>query len=243
MKLNTLIAATLLAAAPLAPAAAQSNDWSWGITPYVWGASISTDLREDAPPVGNETDFSSIIDKIDMAFMGHVEGQGQDIGLFADVLYLSLADDAQRRFSSTESDLDAMIYELAVVWSPGEMQNRGLELFGGLRYMEVDFQTQIDPVNPLLNTWGVELDRSYADAMIGLRYRADLSDKWGYSLRADGAWGDTEGSYNASAMLLRRTGSGEWAFGYRYFDTELKVRTSSLALQLHGPAVGYSFRF
>jgi hypothetical protein len=57
--------------------------------------------------------------------------------------------------------------------------------------------------------------------MLGLRYRADLSDKWGYALRADGAWGDTEGSYNASALLLRRTGNGEWAFGYRYFDTEL----------------------
>jgi hypothetical protein len=33
MRPIALAAATLLAIAPLAPAAAQSNDWSWGITP------------------------------------------------------------------------------------------------------------------------------------------------------------------------------------------------------------------
>jgi hypothetical protein len=244
MKLrNLLSAAIVLAATPLTNAHADEG-WDWGLTPYVWAASISTDLREDAPPIGNETDFSNIISKIDMAFMGHVEGQGDDFGVFGDVLYLSMADDRAGRFAQSDADLDALVYEVAGVWAPGEVRNQGVEVFGGLRHIVVDVNVDIDPNAALLNTWNVGVDQSFSDAMLGVRYKGTINDKWGYSLRADGSWGDTEGTYSTSVIFAYKTESGgAWSFGYRYMDTELAVKTTSIALQLHGPVIGYTFNF
>ncbi len=240
----TKIAATLLLMLPLAPAAAQeSTGWDWQLTPYFWAPSISSDLREDAPPVGNDTEFADIIDKIDGAFLGRAEGQGENFGVFADLLFLSLSDDNQHPRTSTASDLDSTIYEMAMVWSPGQERYRGVEVFAGLRYLDVDLKIEIDPIDPIYLTRTLEADRSYSDFMLGLRYRSDFSEKWGYSLRADGSWGDTEGSYNAVATLYRQTGNGEWSFGYRYFDTELRALNSSITLTFNGPVVGYTFRF
>lgn len=240
---NALAAAIVLAAAPLANAQADEG-WDWGLTPYVWAASISTDLREDAPPVGNESDFSDIISKIDMAFMGHIEGQGDDFGVFGDVLYLSMADGRDGRFARTDADLDALVYEAAAVWAPGEVRNQGVEVFGGLRHIVVDFNVDIDPNAALLNTWNAGIDQSFSDAMLGVRYKGAINDKWGYALRADGSWGDTEGTYSTSIMFAYKTQSGgAWNFGYRYMDTELAVKTTSIALQLHGPVIGYTFNF
>ncbi|MBP6627206.1 MAG: hypothetical protein KA187_07305 [Arenimonas sp.] len=240
----TIVAAALLLVAPLAPAAAQeSTGWEWELTPYFWAPSISSDLREDVPPVGNDAAFEDFIDKIDGAFLGHAEGQGENFGVFADLLFLSLSDDKQYTRTSTASDLDSTVYEMAMVWSPGEVRYRGVEVFAGLRYLDVDLTIDVDPVDPIYAPRTLEAERSYSDFMLGLRYRADFSDKWGYSLRADGAWGDTEGSYNAMATLYRQTGNGEWSFGYRYFDTELRAARSSLTLTLNGPVVGYTFRF
>ncbi|WP_297802949.1 hypothetical protein [Arenimonas sp. GDDSR-1] len=244
MKLrNTLAAAIVLACSPLANASADEG-WDWGLTPYLWASSISTDLREDAPPVGNETDFNSIISKIDMGFLGHVEGQGDDFGVFADVVYLSLADSRDGRFAQTDADLDTLVFELAGVWAPGEVRNQGIEVFGGLRHIVVDLNVDIDPNAALLNTWNTGFDQSFSDVMIGARYKGAINDKWGYALRADGSWGDTEGTYSTSIIFAYKTdGGGAWNFGYRYMDTDLAVKTTSVALQLHGPVVGYTFNF
>ena len=240
---NVLVTSIVLATAPLANAQADEG-WDWGLTPYVWAASISADLREDAPPVGNESDFSDIISKIDMAFMGHVEGQGDDFGAFGDVMYLSMADGRDGRFARTDADLDALVFELAGVWAPGEVRNQGIEIFGGLRHIVVDVNVDIDPNVALLNTWNTGIDQSFSDAMLGVRYKGAINDKWGYALRADGSWGDTEGTYSTSIMFAYKTESGgAWNFGYRYMETELAVKTTSVALQLHGPIVGYTFNF
>jgi hypothetical protein len=240
----TKIAAAFLLMLPLAPASAQeSTGWDWQLTPYLWAPSISTDLREDAPPVGSDVEFADIIDKIDGAFVGRAEGQGDNFGVFADLLFLSLSDDKQHTRTTTTSDLDSTIYEMAMVWSPGQERYRGVEVFGGLRYLDVDLTLEIDPIDPVYLTRTLEAERSYSDFMFGLRYRGDFSEKWGYSVRADGSWGDTEGSYNAIATLYRQTGNGEWSFGYRYFDTELRALNSTVTLTLNGPVVGYTFRF
>lgn len=244
MKPAKMIAVILLTSLPLAPAAAQeSTGWEWELTPYFWAPSISSDLREEAPPVGSDSEFQDIIDKIDGVFLGHAEGQGEDLGVFADLLFLSLADDNRHTRTTTAADLDTTVYEMAMVWSPGQTHYRGVEVFAGLRYLDVDLKLEIDPIDPAFLTRTLAADRSYSDFMLGLRYRADISDKWGYSLRADGGWGDTEGTYNATATLHRQTGHGEWSFGYRYFDTEVKALDSSLTLTLNGPVVGYTFRF
>jgi hypothetical protein len=232
-----------LASAPFTQASAA--DWDWSATPYIWAPSISTDLLNEAPPVEGESasDFGDIVDKIDMGFLGHLEGQGDDFGAFADVIYLSLGDQKDFERLSTDSSLDTTVFELAAVWSPGEQRNKGFEVIGGLRHIIIDFSVDLDPVNSELSNAKVQLDQSYSDLMVGGRYTGDFTEKWGYSLRADGSWGDTEGTMNLSALVDYKTKSGAWLFGYRYMTVELGDADTNIDLTLSGPVVGYAFKW
>jgi hypothetical protein len=223
--------------------AAEDEGWDWMVAPYLWAASIGTDVNEDAPPAGTDSDFPDIIDKIDGVFMARLEGRADHFGAFADVVFLSLADDNDHRLSHTESDLDAWLIDAAGVWSPGDDRSHGLGLFAGLRYVDVDLAVQVDPINPVFDTATIGTNRNYSDVLVGARYTWAFSERWGLTLRGDGSFGDTEGSWSASAIAQYRTRNGGWLFGYRYLSVELATGDSTTELTLSGPAIGYGFSF
>jgi hypothetical protein len=53
--------------------AAEGEGWDWMVAPYLWAASIRTDVNAEAPPAGTDSAFSDVIDKIDGAFMARLE--------------------------------------------------------------------------------------------------------------------------------------------------------------------------
>ena len=63
--------------APFASSAAEGDGWAWMLEPYVWAASIGTDMRTYQPPTegGSDSSFSDIVDKLDGVFMARVEAR------------------------------------------------------------------------------------------------------------------------------------------------------------------------
>src|SRR5690606_11102241 len=108
---------------------------------------------------------------------------------------------------------------------------------------DVDLAVKVDPVNPLFETAAVGISESYSDFMVGARYTWAFSERWGLTLRGDGSFGDTEGTWNASAVGQYRTRNGGWLFGYRYLSAEVKSGNSSTEITMSGPEVGYAFSF
>lgn len=244
MKQAALAAMLGLAASPvLAQETSGEEGWDWVVAPYLWASTIGVDLRRDLPPVENETRFNDIVSKIDMAFLMHVEGQGDRFGVFGDITYLSLSDDKTHPRYRAEADVDATIFELAGVWNVAPERFHGFDLYGGLRYYSVDLGVALDPTNPALAGVGIGLDKSYSDFLFGGRYNARLAERWGLTLRADGSWGDTDGSYSASAMFSYHMKRGSWLFGYRHMEVELPTVGQSVDLSLSGPVFAYAFRF
>lgn len=241
--------AALSIAAPLCfsfPAnAAEGGSWDWMVTPYLWATDIGVDLDTRFPRVSGSTDvsFGDIIDKFDGALQVHGEGQGDNFGAFADLTYLSVSDSTDRPRVRTESDLDTVLFELAAVWSPGEERFRGVDVFAGLRYLDADITTDLIPANPSLPRVRVDSGDSFADFLLGVRYTWAFSERWGLTLRGDGSWGDTDGTWNASAIAQYRTKNGAWFFGYRYLDIEIEKGDAKSNLTISGPGVGYGFRF
>ncbi|QDH70439.1 hypothetical protein [Marilutibacter alkalisoli] len=239
-------AALCLMAISLQAQSADGNGWDWIVAPYGWAASIGTDLERAQPPAGGvSTDrgFDDIVDKIDGAFQIHIEGQGDRFGMFADFTYLGLADEREHPRFHTESDLDMRLFELAAVWSPGEGRYRGLDLFAGLRYIDVDLTVRFVPANTAFSPSTFDGSDSYSDFMFGARYTWALSDRWGLTLRGDGSFGDTEGTWNASAVAQYRMKHGMWVFGYRYLSVELETGDTSTEITMSGPMIGYGFTF
>lgn len=222
---------------------AGDNGWDWEFSPYVWATSVYTELNEDEAPTGNETRFLDLVPKLQFAFMGHLEGQGDDFGVMLDVIGIMLDDEASRKRIDIETELNSMVIEFAGVWSPGEKRYRGFEALAGVRNIWIDSKFTIDPDNPAFDTAEVELDDWKTDVLIGARYSGDISSKWGYSLRADGSWGGTEGTYSGAVLFKYRLSNGHWNIGYRYLYTDFKVGPSELNVQLYGPILGYTFKF
>lgn len=253
MKPLTAWAIRTAALACLAPAfcahaapAGDADGWSWMIAPYGWGASVGTDLERVEPPTGgasSDTQFRDIVSKFDGAFQAHVEGQGDHFGVFTDFTYLGLADERMHPRFRINSDLDTRLFELAAVWSPGPERHQGIELFAGLRYIDVDLGVAFDPENPSFDGTSLDVGKSYSDLMLGARYGWALSDRWGLSLRGDGSFGDTEGTWNASGTLEYRMNRGAWLFGYRYLSIDMAAANRETTITLHGPLVGYGFVF
>lgn len=227
--------------------ASAQERWHWIAAPYLWAVDVSTDL--DVPPpvsggISRRTGFDDIVDKLDGAFQIHVEGQGDRFGVFADFTYLGLSDENTRRLFHSESDLDSRLFEAAAVWSPAEQRFTGVDIFAGLRYIDLDISSTITPTGPLgLPPIRVDLDKSFSDLMLGARYTWAFGDRWGLTLRGDGSWGDTEGTWNASVVANYKMKSGVWFFGYRYLDVDAQARGVEADLVLNGPAIGYGFKF
>lgn len=236
-------AALCMMGASLPSHAAEGDEWEWMVAPYLWAASIGTDLRTGQPPAETDTSFSDVIDKIDGAFQIHAEGQGERFGMFADYIFLGLEDDKDFTRIRTQSELDSQLFELAAVWNPGEGRYRGLDVFGGLRYVDVDLKVRFDPVNPEFAPSEHNFDKSYSDFMLGARYTWALSERWGLTLRGDGSFGDTEGTWNASAFAQYRVKHGAWLLGYRYLSVEVETGNSNTEITMNGPVVGFGFVF
>ncbi|MDR0182029.1 hypothetical protein [Lysobacter arvi] len=227
--------------------AAAQERWHWIVAPYLWAVDVNTDL-DVSPAVSNtisrRTGFDDIIDKLDGAFQIHAEGQGDRFGVFADFTYLGLADENTRRLFHSDSDLDTRLFEAAAVWSPGEQRFTGADVFAGLRYIDLDIASTITPTGPLaLSPIHVDLDKSFSDFMLGARYTWAFGERWGLTLRGDGSWGETEGTWNASLIANYKMKSGLWFFGYRYLDVDAQARGVEADLAVKGPALGYGFRF
>ena len=118
-----------------ATARADSSDLDWLGVAYVWGTDISVDAGDRSIDV----EVSDVIDKLEMAFLGHVEAQGEDIGGFVDVVFMGVGDKVSRPAADLNADLDMTLMDLAAVWSPAAERFSGVEVFGGLRYVDVDF--------------------------------------------------------------------------------------------------------
>ena len=245
LRIRLLFALALPTASAAAHASPSSGEWEWLVAPYIWAAGVDTDLDTIVPPsqVTNSTAFSDIFDKLDGAFQVHAEAQGDQFGAFIDFTYIGLSDGSERRFFRTESDLDSRLFEAAAVWSPGVERGIGFETFAGLRMIETDLTFQLIPADRAIPRATVDVDERFDEFMLGIRYTFPMSERWSVTLRGDGSWGDTEGTWNASAVAHYRTRNGGWFFGYRHLDIDVEVRNALLNVTMSGPAVGYGFRF
>lgn len=240
--LSPLLCTLALALLPAAQARAQADEgWQWVSAPYLWGSSITTDLNEDAPPVGSETRFTDIISKLDLAFQMRVEGQGERFGAFGDFTYISLSDDNTGSSFSTDASLENTLVEAGGVWNVSPERYRGLDVLVGIRYIKADLDVDITPVDPAQPPVATGLEKSFTDGMAGVRYTAALSDRWNLITRVDGSWGQSDGTLNASLMAGYRMEKGSLLFGYRYLDMELGERGRSVDVTMHGPVVAFAF--
>lgn len=240
--------AVFLSLVPILPATADDHggdSLSWAVTPYLWAPNTTIDLSLGDNSIGGEVSFSDILDTLDAAFMGHVEAAKGNWSAFADLTYVDASDTTERTLIRIASQNKQTFLDLAVAWHPRGI-HEAFSIFGGLRYTAADSRFDFVSVPNDTPLGSRRSDSDYYDALLGLRYRFDLSDRWSLQTHGDVSFGDTEGTLLARASFAYIVGErreNRILIGYQYKQLELKDSDVTTEIRMQGPTAGFSFRF
>lgn len=244
---RSLVRAFLVCLAGLAStvSAQDSDKLFWSVTPYIWASDTLLDLSVKDPDLsaGVEISFDELVDTLDSAFQIHVEvGKGNWSG-FSDLTYISISDDNTSPLLVTDAKNKQLLIDVvAAYWPAGVGSN--LNVYGGLRYSGFDDRYRFT----LGNQPRVELGskKDYYDALLGIRYRFDLSKRWALLTRGDLSFGDSEGTFLVQGLFAYTVGKRQQnriVFGYQYKEAEYEDSGLTTEFTLSGPMVGFNFRF
>lgn len=257
----SLAAVVFAASLGFSPQQSHADDLTWTVAPYLWASDVAMDVAVNGDPVlGVDASFSDILDKLDMAFMGHIELSSDTFGAFFDGIYISLADDQVINLGPggpilgdllVDVSLKMNIYEFGGFYrmGSGEVGSSAFDIIGGIRLVDVVQNVDIVLPGPGATPVNKVIDASETDIFVGARLSGKLTEKWHYKLRADYAGGGTEGTVNGLAAVGYTFGEGLFSLdlGYRYLNIELKnedgAGTTETEITMSGPVLGFIFTF
>ena len=257
-----LVAMGLISILAFTPQQSNAEGLDWTIATYIWLPSVELDTTVESDPIiGPDVSLDGLIDKLDGAFMGHFEGRGERFGLFADMIYVSLADSNVISIGpvgpilgdvTTDTNLTLKLYEIGGVYRIGN-DDPGSAIFDillGARVVDVDQNINLILPGPGATPVNLSNSVSESDAFIGGRLVGKFTDKWFYTARADIGGGGTGGTFNifgAVGYTFGQTGLFSLDLGYRYMtiiieDTQGGTSTET-DITLSGPLLGFIFNF
>jgi len=226
---------TLVALIGLAlPAAAQSNDWQWNLTPYFWGANTGVDVKlDDQELVDVSIPLDDIIDRLDFAFMVDFQGQRGRNGFLIDLATYDFNDDPVRfplpggiSELVASGDLEMTQLDFGGIYNPSG-NGMGFTLIYGVRMLDVDQE-----IDAYVDAGGTQRDsqryaaaETFWDGLLGARYLLPFADSWLLQLKADVSTGSTEYTWSALAGVGYTFGSRDQYTvlgGYRYMEYDFE---------------------
>ena len=226
--------------------AATGEGPTWSITPYLWAPTTKVDLKFRDTDIGEgEISFNDLLDVLDAAFMIQVEGGKGKWSAFGDLTYLKTTDTTERSILEVETRSKQTFLDAAVAFWPGGVGSP-FNLFGGLRYTGFDDRYRFNRIATGDRLGEEQTSKNYYDALVGLRYRFDLSDRWSILTHGDYSFGDSKGTFLLRANLAFTVGKRQLnriMLGYQYKQAEYKDGDLTTDYSYSGVLAGFNFRF
>ena len=257
----------LIGVATLASAAsaAHAEEWQFGLTPYIWLPNIEANGTADAPPAGGQPEFEvgpvDYLDNLDFVLMLAGEARRGSWSLRSDVIYLDFSNQrsAVKTISGpggmveiplnagTTSSFTGLEVQATMGYWLVDEPNRSVELFGGLRYLDISFDLDWEfdaPLDLLPQSGHIEQSSDPLDVIVGTNARFAFGNgKWFVPVHADVGTGGSSLTWQLAAGVGYAFEWGDLLFVYRHLEYEDDTGELLEGLALSGPAVGASFRF
>ncbi len=235
----------LLMLGAFSTASAQNSDSTqWSVTPYIWATDTTVDLTFRDTNIGaGDISFGDLLDILDAAFMLHVESGGDNWTAFGDFTYLKTSDTTERTLITIDADNEQTFLDAAIAYWPGGVGSQ-FNVFGGLRYTGFNDRYRF-------SIGGIQVSeqrstRDYYDALLGVRYRFDLAERWELLTHGDVSFGDSEGTFLLRAnfgYIVGKRRQNRILFGYQYKEAEFRDGDLVTDFSYTGPMAGFNFRF
>lgn len=254
MRLNALARASLVTALAivLVPTAAaqsavpaESGQWHYRLTPYLWGAGLEGTVGKFGQRTHVDKGFGDILDGLELGGMLGFEARRGQLGVLGDVLHVRLGESgtvpghpgvSAKATTRTTTALLAVQYRAAA-------DDRGyVDVLGGARYWSLRADVRLGaPANI-----GARDSERWTDPVIGLKGLYHLGPR-SYAM----AWGMLGGfgvGARSSSDLMAALGyklSDEFAvlLAYRRLAVDYRDGGFTFDVVQQGPALGLDYRF
>ncbi len=246
---NVLLAA--LAGGLLGPTAAavaaETDDWSFDVTPYLWVASLEVETSLPGTPPSTPPETARFETRITGGAMLAAQARYRSVGLFVDFAWLRLDSEASApgpAFTAGDGQSDFIHTTAALTYQLPLHGKFHAEVLAGARMWYVS--EEVNYTSGVLPGFKASGDTTWVDPVIGAGLSYDLSRRW--SVVAGG----TAGGFGVSADVAWEVFSGvsyrfaDWSsvtFGYRYLHEDYSQDHFKFNLDAHGCLLGFGFHF
>lgn len=211
------------------------ESWTWRVAPYLWATQIDGSLRAGNLEADFGADFGDILDNLDSCALVTVEARKDRFGVLADLIYLGLDIDGEGPGGAdADAEVNTKIMQLAGLYRVSPTSP--FELGGGLRYLDMETDLEVGALSS-------DSDRSALDGFAAGRARWPIAEHWSFALYADVGTGDSDLTWQTSALLGVEFDGWGLGFGYRMLDYDFEEASDELDLTFEGPIFGAEFWF
>lgn len=248
---NWLAAALLLASAGTNAA----DGWEYSGTLYLWAAGINA---KTAGGADIDVDFDTLLDNLDMAFMGAAEARRGPWSVVADAVYLNVSADKGATVevpvapdSVVPVDVDlgvktrGWVLSLVGAYTAWANERASLDLLAGVRYLELKaaLDVQLSKVDQVQLAGSRSAVETAWDGVVGVKGRVRLDDRWYLPYYADVGAGESDLTWQIFAGVGYSFDWGEASLVYRHMHWDLDSDAPLNDISFSGPAAAVSWHF
>jgi hypothetical protein len=228
--------------------AAAADEWQYSGTLYVWAAGIKGETVRGADV---DVGFDTLINNLNMAFMGAFEARRGRWSVLADVVYLNVgASDSASvpvtlpRGAVVNVDVDAgvesrgWVLNLLGAYNVISTPQGSLDVLAGARYMELslDFDLGLS-ADQLSVAKSVSADQTSWDGVVGVKGRVTLGDRWYLPYYLDVGAGQSDLTWQAFAGVGYSFDWGDVSLVYRKISWDYGNHDKLDNIDYSGPAL------
>lgn len=223
-------------------AALAQDSWDFNGFIYLWGSGLS-----GTTTTGQNIDmsFGDILDKLDFGLMGTVEANRGRWSVFGDAIYLKLAEGKNAAVgpgipATADASMKGYIFTGAVGYDFLNTGDTRVNGFGGVRMLQLDATANLSIAG---GSRRVSASNQNWDAVIGLRGRQTLSDRWTLAYYGDIGTGESDLTWQAAMSFDYRINNWNLSLGYRHMAWDISNSAVLSDLSVSGPFIGAKFSF
>jgi hypothetical protein len=241
-----------------AVAAQETDTWQYEATIYLWLPSIDGDLKYTLPGEGGGVlpiDSSTVLDSLEMAFMGAFEARYNKLSFATDIIYLDMSNSKNTVIPIGPAAVDVNAGLSLTGWMVSgiagydvmQTDRVRLAVIGGVRYFTLDADADLR----FSGEGPVGLDRQTSlsestdlwDGIVGVRGAVMLNKHWYLPYYADIGTGDSDLTWQLFGGIGYQFGWGDVKLGYRYLKYDQDDDKFLQDFEFYGPLLGVGFRF
>ena len=235
----------------LAQSAVAADDrWEHTVAIYAIAAAIDGDAGVGNVTAAVDVSFGDILDNLDGAAMLAYRAERGPWAVYADLNWMNLKADkgglGPAGGTRAEAELDQFVGEVG----GGYALNERLDVYGGLRYWDVDADVTVATGAPPGITLSGSLSEDWIDPVVGLRYTWPLSEAWHLVAKGDIGGFGVGSDFSWSVVAAAGWALSEHAtlmFGLRYIGVDYENGSGAnrflMDLTEGGPAAAFAWRF